>query len=141
MIGRRGFIGALLAGGAALAADPEALIWRPGKLISIPPKVHVPTAHLLQVSAYLPDDVVSWPQERWNALIVEPAACALDGAVRRRVRDSGGAPARFRRLELPKAMDIATQGPHGRLPMMRLVRGYDPVRREWLMSAACDVVV
>ena len=34
---RRGFLGALLGGAAALALDPEKLLWRPGaKLISIP---------------------------------------------------------------------------------------------------------
>jgi hypothetical protein len=36
---RRGFLGALLGGAAALTLDPERLLWKPGaKLISIPNK-------------------------------------------------------------------------------------------------------
>lgn len=42
MLNRRGFLAAL-AGGAAVAADPERLLWRPGaKVYSLPPLYRAP---------------------------------------------------------------------------------------------------
>ncbi len=56
LIGRRGFLGGLL-GTAALVADPDPLLWKPGKLISIPPEVHVPPLHQFFVQFLLPQSL------------------------------------------------------------------------------------
>lgn len=49
---RRGFLGALLGGTAALALDPEKLLWRPGaKLISIP-SPRIARASIMEVLDY-----------------------------------------------------------------------------------------
>ena len=53
---RRGFF-SVLCGAAALAIDPDRLLWSPGKLISIPIRTSLPVRYPL-VSRYLLDGVV-----------------------------------------------------------------------------------
>jgi hypothetical protein len=49
---RRGFLRRLLAGGAALALDPERLLWVPGeKVISIPPAPVIITPSMADIVA------------------------------------------------------------------------------------------
>lgn len=72
---RRGFLGTLL-GGAALVADPERLLWTPGKkLISIPK----PVIHEISGAAIM----ARWRQsdEYLNSMYLRPAAEALARAI------------------------------------------------------------
>jgi hypothetical protein len=49
-VNRRGFLGALIAGAAAAAVDPERLLWVPGrKLISIPAPRVAMVAEILRI--------------------------------------------------------------------------------------------
>ena len=135
---RRGFLGALFAG-AAVAADPDLLLWRP-KLISIPAHMHVPHWHQFHVAFVFDSPECAQILSEVEARYLAPAAAALDAHIRRYVDDAGGAPARFHCMELPQGLDLAVQRPLGPLPNARILRFYDHYDG-WRGRVDCSVTI
>lgn len=124
MIGRRGFLGALLAATGVAALDPERALWRPGKLISVPKHVHVPKWHQLHVTLNSPHSLEPMQGEFW-----EPEnRCAtevLKERIDQLIRNSGQRTAQFQDLPLPSGYEYAVLVTGGELPKVRLIHAYD----------------
>lgn len=153
MIGRRGFLGTLLAGGAAAALDPERLLWRPGKLISIPPRVHIPRWHhffvdcripattgvLGALSPYIKASVGDRSPETYGRVCNLVAESGLRERIDAEITKAGGRKAEFQKLVVPAGLDFAYVGPVGQLPNARILQCYDIYRDEWHRRMECRV--
>src|SRR4051812_10653201 len=98
MMNRRGFLSGLLAAAAGATLDPEQALWKPGKLISVPPRVHVPRIHTLHV--LVAHEPIQWevhvdrmPINYQNTWL--NATADLDAAVERLEAEAGGVRARY----------------------------------------------
>lgn len=116
---RRGFLGLLA---AAATLDPERLLWRPGaKVISVPPRVHVPKWQIISWKRHGP------PRNRANLVVAGLAMDFLEGELARRGR---GRTPEFGRLALPvgveEAGDIRISST---LPLVRFTRSFDVIVR------------
>ena len=134
---RRGFLGALLGVAGVTAADPERLLWTPGKLISIPPRVHFPKWHHLGFSI----KVDPWEAVNAQLIMYEDSVRLLDEKVRRLIHQAGGARAQFLDQKIPEGMVYAQQGPMGPLPRARLLRAYDPCEDNYLLRIDVSVKI
>ncbi len=141
MIGRRGFLGMLAAAVTGAALDPERLLWAPGKLISIPKRVHIPQTRIFSVHQLLPDFMnrVRLDFPTLERTYLSPAALSLDLAVQRAIRESGGAPARFLPMELPSGVGPGARGPFGVIPEATWFYGYNPINDQDYLISRCMV--
>ena len=147
MIGRRGFLGTLLAGAGLIALDVERELWKPGKLISIPPRVHLPQTHHLWVSQ---DYARGYRPERDDESMSKHLAFEVDSLVAK----AGGRRAVFLPMIAPRqaitshatqeaivmlgatdnGVEYLSFGPQGRLPIALVREAYDARRGAWLRS-------
>src|SRR5580692_4016688 len=136
MIGRRGFLGTLLAGTALIALDPEKELWKPGKVISIGPRVHVPQIHQLAVHCTVRPGVYTALED--HVLFTAPAVIALRAEVDDLIAKAGGRRAEFLKMPTPLSDpylgEYVRYGPQGNLPFVREIRAYDNRSREWVRS-------
>jgi hypothetical protein len=123
MIGRRGFLSALL-GAAGVALDPDLVLWKPGKLISIPRHVHVPKLHHFYSYSLVPSKDFHDQSLSLHERYVLPAVAAIAGG-----------------YDLPTVVgiDLTMHGAIGGLPKARVIRAYDPISEEYLIRADCSV--
>ena len=132
-LNRRGFLGALGALAAAVAVDPERLLWRP-KLISIPPVVRRPELRQFCVDIAVND--ADWRNvDRFHQRYVIPALASLAASVDAWVLREGRRDPVFVPLELPVGLQFARRVDLGR----RVVGGYDIVDNRMLTRVDCLV--
>lgn len=153
MSSRRSFLATLLAGAAVAAVDPEKLLWKPGKLISIPPRVHVPRTHQMYVesrirSSHLLDgrglpDFTGWRAvETFEQFHREPMLAALRYNLSLLRSESGESrAAQFHELPMPESLHLLEQGPMGDLPNARLLSFYDIGSDNWHIRIDCKVTI
>lgn len=118
MLNRRGFLAAL-AGGAAVAADPERLLWRKGaKLISIPRALFVgPQYHIFGADMEIPSSLIALSEDGLRRYYIDPAVKVVQDQINRVMLSRYELLA----LELPRGCERAETLPNG----FRMIAGYD----------------
>ena len=128
---RRGFLTALLGGAAALAADPDKLLWKPGKLISIPSR-RDKLLYQIGVDGVIPDDL-ALSLDQFARTYLQPAINALADRIDKEALQQFSRP-RFLRLPTPRWIDgMFEVGKFGPIPEARLIKVRDPIRNQTLM--------
>jgi len=135
---RRGFLATLFGGAVAAATlDPEQVLWKPGKLISIPRVLHVArSVHfgcVFELGVYekgaFAEAIASYTADSLKR---------LEANIAEEVARTGRTP-QFLPLPLPRGVDFTATGPLGSLSEARIVRVYDILRNVWIQRVDCLV--
>ncbi|MCE5309586.1 MAG: hypothetical protein LLG20_18275 [Acidobacteriales bacterium] len=139
-INRRLFLSTLF-GTAAVAADPERALWKPGKLISIPPLVHVPKWHQFWLAHTIEAGDLQISREVFDQRYLEPAAAAICLKIEAEVKKHGREP-QFA-IPPPPGMSgaVSYHRRFGGSPVMQVAQAYDIIRDENYVRLDCRVKI